>query len=121
MWFMKRLYTDKWKGKRTTITIDPKRKEKIEKLLKHNETFGEFVRDAIDQDIWSKEDRKRSEMSSTEQYYKLKQVEQDVEKLRWNLDKLNTVVNGYREQDRRNEALSRRMTLAVDKIMSHRK
>jgi len=60
MLFMRRLYTDKWKGKRTTITIDPKLKKKIEELLGHNETFGEFVREAINQDIWSKEDRKRS-------------------------------------------------------------
>jgi len=78
---MKRLYTEKWKGKRTTITIDPKLKKKIEELLGHNETFGEFVREAINQDIWSKKDRKRSEMSSTEQYHKMMQLEEDVEEL----------------------------------------
>jgi len=87
MWFMKRLYSEKWKGKRTTIAIDPKLKKRIDELLKDGETFGEFVRDAINQDIWSKEDRSRSDMTSTEQYHKMKQLEEDVKELQRDSDK----------------------------------
>jgi len=82
MWFMRRLYTEKWKGKRTTITIDPKLKKKIEELLKDGESFGEFVRDAISQDIWHKESTKLGELTSTAQYHKIKQLEHDVEELK---------------------------------------
>jgi len=79
---MPKSYTKKRKGERTSIAIDPRLTNRIDKLLKNKETLAEFSREAINQKLWDRESEKLAALTDSEQFHKIENMKKDIEELK---------------------------------------
>jgi len=83
----------KYAKKRSSIGIKKDDIAKINKVLYPNEKLSKFGNQAIDNEIKLREDKKLAELNASEQYHKIKTMENDIEDLKKKTDFLNSDLN----------------------------
>jgi len=112
---VRKVYTKKKNRERTSIAIDPLLTKRIDKILKNKEKLAEFAREAINLKLWDRERESITSLTATEQFHKIESMKKDIESLKWNVDHMNSELNGYRESIRRGEMFSRKVNKMMDR------
>jgi len=88
----------KYKIKPTSIGIKKEEIAQINKLFYPKEKLSDFGKQAIINEIKYREKRKLAELTSSQQYHKIKNMEQDIEDLKKKTDFLNSDLNYFRTE-----------------------
>jgi len=85
-------------GGRSSIEIKEDEISKINKLFYPKEKLSDFGKQAILTEIKLREEKKLAELTSSEQYHKMKNMEQDIEDLKKKTDFLNSDLNYFKTE-----------------------
>ena len=89
---------NKYKIKDTSIGIKKEEIAQINKLLYPGEKLSKFGQVAIVNELEYREERKLAELTSSQQYHKIKNMEQDIEDLKKKTDFLNSDLNYFKTE-----------------------
>jgi len=85
-------------GARSSIEIKEDEMSKINKLFYPQENLANFGKQAILSEIKLREDKRLDELTSSEQYYKIKKMQDDIEELKKKTDFLNSDLNYFKTE-----------------------
>jgi len=88
----------RYKIKDTSIGIKKEEIAQINKLFYPKEKLSDFGKQAIINEIKYREERKLAELTSSQQYHKIKNMEQDIEDLKKKTDFLNSDLNYFKTE-----------------------